>query len=482
MARAVALLCALALTCGSLVPAFAQQNLPSMGEPADEALSPADEEQLGAEFMRQIRAQLPLVRDTLIEEYVQNLGDRLALASNRGSAATSPGDFTFFVVDDEQVNAFAIPGGYVGLYVGLIDAMQREEQLAGVVAHEVAHVTQRHHARAFATGQRASMGTAAAILAAILIGAASPEAGQAALAAGLAATQQRAINFTRSNEVEADRIGIEILANADYDADAMAETFSILRRKNRLNTAGLQLEYLRTHPLDDNRIAEAADRAAGMPRRDAVQGTDFALFKARLAVLTAADRGEVRRTFAARQAARPSAYSAYGLAMIALLDGDREAAREAIDSLKELAGAHPNVALLETELMQVEGRPEEALDRLAELDALYPGRWSIVERRVEGLVDARRLPAATMALNRYLRDVERPDPAAWRALAGIREQTGDTAGSHEALARHFEALNEDLRAADQLELALAQVPVASQDELRLRASLEAVRDRMERRR
>ncbi len=139
--------------------------------------------------------------------------------------------------------------------------MDQEEQLASVVAHEVAHVTQRHHARAFATGNRATLSTAAAILAAIIIGQASPQAGQAALAAGLAASQQSAINFTRSNEVEADRIGIEILANAGYDARAMAESFSILRRKNSLNTSNLQLEYLRTHPLDNNRIAEATDRA-----------------------------------------------------------------------------------------------------------------------------------------------------------------------------------------------------------------------------
>ena len=455
-----------------------------MGEPADAALSPIEEARLGAAFMRQIRAQLPLVTDVRIDEYVQMLGDRLALASAGPSAGPDgvrdPGDFTFFVVDDPQVNAFAIPGGYVGVYAGLIEAMTREEQLAGVVAHEVAHVTQRHHARAFATGQRASMGTAAAILAAILIGAASPEAGQAALAAGIAATQQRAINFTRANEVEADRIGIEILANAAYDADAMAESFSILRRKNRLNTAGLQLEYLRTHPLDENRIAEAADRAAGMPERPPVPATDFQIFKARLAVLGAEDRGAARRAFAASRAAGPNAYASYGLAMIALADNDAAAAREALDELVDLVGEHPGVALLETELMEAEGDPDGALERLAELDALYPGRYSIVERRLDGLVDARRLDDAMDVANRYLRDAEDPNPLAWRALADVRQRLGDPVGSHEALARHFEALDEDARAEGQLQLALAQVPVASQDELRLRAALAAVRERLDR--
>ena len=452
-----------------------------MGEPADGALSPIEERRLGAEFMRQIRARLPLVTDALVDEYVQGLGERLALASNRGGQASVRGDdFTFFVIDDPQVNAFAIPGGYVGLYVGLIEAMAREEQLAGVVAHEVAHVTQRHHARAFATGQRASMSTAAAILAAILIGAASPEAGQAALAAGLAASQQRAINFTRANEVEADRIGIEILANAAYDADAMAESFSILRRKNRLNTAGLELEYLRTHPLDDVRIAEAASRAAGMPRRPPVPNLDFRLFKARLAVLTAEDRGELRRALAASGARGPDAYAAYGLALIALRDRDLEAAREHLERLGELAADHPWTALLEAELLAAEGDAEAALERLAELDALYPGRYSIVEPRLAGLTDARRLEEAVRVANRYLRDVESPNPLAWRALADARQRLGDPVGSHEALARYFEALDEDERAEGQLELALAQVPVASQDELRLRAALAAVRQRLDR--
>lgn len=481
--RGVALGCALALSSGAVAPprALAQQNLPSMGEPADEALSPVEEERLGADFMRQIRGSLPLVRDVRIDEYVQALGNRLALASNRGTDITGEGDFTFFVVDDPQVNAFAIPGGYVGLYVGLIDVMEREEQLAGVVAHEVAHVTQRHHARAFATGQRSSMGAAAAILAALLIGtAASAEAGQAALAAGLAASQQRAINFTRGNEVEADRIGIEILANAAYDPSAMAESFGILRRKNRLNTAGLQLEYLRTHPLDDNRIAEATDRAAGMPHRAPVPDADFLQFKARLAVLTTRDRGELRRTMAARHAKRPSVYTAYGLTMIALQDGAPKTARATFDALRGLAGENPGVDLLETELMEAEGERDGALRRLAELDALYPGRYSIVERRLEDLTDARRLGDAVAVANRYLRDVQHPDPRAWRALAGLREQLGDPAGSHEALARWFEELNEDSRAEGQLELALAQVAVASQDELRLRASLAAVRGRLER--
>ena len=452
-----------------------------MGEPADTTLSPLEEQELGAEFMRQIRDGLPLVRDVQLEEYIQALGMRLALASGRTGGRT----FTFFLIDDDTINAFAIPGGYVGINAGLVEAMGREEQLAGVVAHEVAHVTQRHHARTFATGNRASISAAAAVLAAVLIGQASPEAGQAALAAGLAATQQSAINFTRGNEIEADRIGIDILANADYDARAMAESFAILRRQNSLNTSGSGVEYLRTHPLDNDRIAEAADRAQGQPARPSVPQTDFMLFKARLAVLTTDDTAQLERGYRAgleRGGDAAEAGATYALALIALRANRLDEALGRLERLDELAPAHPMVELLRADVLEAKGQERDSRGRLEALEDLYPERYSIVEKRVEQLVRARRLDAALDVAQGYLRRAEDPDPLAWRQLAGIRQGLGDTAGSHEALARYFTALDELQRAEGQLELALRQVPAASQDELRLEASLKAIRAEAVRRR
>ena len=460
--------------------ALAQQNLPDMGEPADATLSPLEEERLGAAFMRQIRAGLPLVRDVQLEEYIQSLGMRLALASGKmGERA-----FHFFIIDDEQINAFAIPGGYVGVNAGLIEAMQREEQLAGVLAHEVAHVTQRHHARAFATGNRASLSAAAAVLAAILIGQASPEAGQAALAAGLAATQQSAINFTRTNEIEADRIGIEILGNAQYDARAMAESFSILRRRNNLNTLGSGLEYLRTHPLDNNRIAEAADRAADAPKRAAAPQQDFALFKGRLAALTNDDPAQLERVYRSDLGGGDLARleAGYALALLALRAERLDEALERLRDIDALAPAHPTVELLRADVLEARGEERDSRSRLAALADLYPERYSIVEKRVEQLLRARRPEAAKGVVQRYLRDIDSPEPLAWRQLAAVQQRLGDTAGSHESLARYFEALDELQRAESQLELALRHVPAASQDELRLQASLRALREEAARRR
>lgn len=449
---------------------LAQQNLPSMGEPADSALSPMEEQLLGAQFMRQIRARLPLVRDVQVTEYIQALGDQLVLASGKVDA----GNFTFFVIDDPQINAFAIPGGYIGINSGLIAAMAHEEQLASVLAHEIAHVTQRHHARAFATGNRASLSAAAAVLAAIIIGQASPQAGQAALAAGLAASQQSAINFTRGNEVEADRIGIEILANANYDPRAMAETFDILRRQNSLNTSGLVLEYLRTHPLDTNRIAEASDRAALKPKMERVNSVEFNLFKARLAVLGSSDPGQTKRVYQSRFQRQGDAQSAYALALMAKNDNRMDEAREYLDTLDSLVEANPMVEILRADIQSSHASTDE---KLASLSLLYPDRYSIVEKRLDALVQKRQLPDAADVATRYIRTNSQPNPLAWRQLASIQQQLDNEAGSHESLARYFEALDELERAQGQLELALRQVPKGSQDEIRLSASLRNLKNK-----
>ncbi len=464
--------------CGLLLSAMAaltlaQQNLPNMGEPADSTLSPLQERAMGAGFMRQIRASVPLINDVQLQEYIQNLGNRLALASGK----TANTQFTFFIVKDKAINAFAIPGGYVGVNVGLIDAMDLEGQLAAVMAHEVAHVTQRHHARSFALGARNNMSAAAAILAAIVIGQASPQAGQAALAAGLAATQQSQVNFTRANEVEADRIGIEILANAQYSASGMAESFSILRRKNRLNTSAGALEYLRTHPLDNNRIAEARDRANSQSTFEKRQQVDYQLFKARLAVLTEKNSSQLVRRFKASFNNQANIVNTYGLSLIMLRENRLDQSKRYMEELKKLTGEHFITQLLEADLLLAQNKYQQASNILQSQIELHPDRYSAVEKQITSLVRKRKHSDAKNLAKQYLRSVDQPNPLAWRELASIQEQLGDQAASHESLAQYFIGLNELYRAQSQLKLALRYVETASQDELRLQASLKNLLDR-----
>lgn len=455
------------------MPVHAQQNLPIMGEPADAALSPLEEQRLGAQFMRQIRRSLPLIRDVQTTEYIQQLGDRLVAASGKGNTE----DFTFFIINDPSINAFAIPGGYIGVNTGLISAMAEVEQLSSVLAHEIAHVTQRHHARSFATSSRSGWTTAAAVLAAIVISQASPQAGQAALAAGLAATQQTAINFTRSNEVEADRIGIEILASANLDTRAMAETFDILRRQNSVNTSGLVLEYLRTHPLDVNRIAEAADRASQNPIKKRLNSLDFQLFKARLEVLTSRDLAQTKRQYqSSNQDKNSRAQHAYAVAMLAEIDSDIAQGQKTLEPLDNATLNNPFFVLLSADINAFK-RPKETDNRLSALAELYPERYSIIEKHIQFLIATQRLGDASKLAIRYVRTAAKPNPQAWMQLANIQQKLGDSSGSHESLARYFEALNEPGRASSQLQLAINEVRTGSQDEIRLSASLKLLQQK-----
>jgi len=467
-------LCLLLLVAAAVIarPSLAQQNLPQMGEPADNALSPQQEKLMGQEFMRQIRAQLPLIRDTLSNEYLSNLGHRLASSAKNRDIS----EFSFFIVADQSINAFAIPGGYIGVYAGLAQAMQREDQLAGVVAHEIAHVTQRHHARAFATAGKNRMSTAAAILAAIVIGASNPEAGQAALAAGLAISQQTALNYTRAHEYEADRIGIRILSDADLDPSALAETFEILRRRNSLNTSGYQIEYLRTHPLDSNRIAEARSRAAGLQQPDTeTRQLDFLLFRARLAVLSSRDDARLQRRLQTEFARGKNHDAAYALALLAARNDNFKQAEQYLQGALQ---AHPDnifISLLQASLLFDQGQISKSTDIHEQLLSVYPGRYPIVEQFANQLISQRKLKKAAAVIRRYQRATASPSTQAWRELANIQERLGQLADSHESLANYFLELNELVRARQQLELALRRTDRGSNDELRLSAQLRDIK-------
>jgi predicted Zn-dependent protease len=248
-------------------------SLPEIGDPAGAVISPYEESELGEAFYRSLRQQGQIIDDPEISEYIDYLGNRLASNSDQ----PGPG-FTFFVVDDPTINAFAAPGGYIGVHKGLILADKSEGELAAVLAHEIAHVTQRHMARRFQTTKNMAIPYAVTILSAILLGTQDPQLGQAALVAGLATQAQRQINFTRANEAEADRVGIGVLARSGYDPRNMAVTFQRLQESGRFYGEGPP-EYLRTHPVYATRISDALSRAGPIRRprtRTTPPSTSFA--------------------------------------------------------------------------------------------------------------------------------------------------------------------------------------------------------------
>ncbi|MGH8561338.1 MAG: M48 family metalloprotease, partial [Nevskiales bacterium] len=209
LSRKLATILASALLAAAAGIHAAEVQLPDMGSPADAILSKSDEAQIGRAIMHQIRQSGQLVEDPQITEYVNEIGHRVAAHANDGDHK-----FTFFVVDDPSINAFALPGGFIGVHTGLIEATRSEDELAGVLAHEIAHVTQRHIARAVHANSRQSLLSMAIMLGAIAAAAAGAggDATQAAIAVAQGTQAQAQINFTRSNEYEADRIGITALA------------------------------------------------------------------------------------------------------------------------------------------------------------------------------------------------------------------------------------------------------------------------------
>ncbi|HNP34978.1 MAG TPA: M48 family metalloprotease [Woeseiaceae bacterium] len=256
-------------------------KLPDMGSPADAVLSKSEENRFGRAIMAEIRRSGQVVEDPVVNEYINEIGHRLAAQVNDGDHS-----FEFFVIKDERINAFALPGGYIGVHTGLLEATRNEDELAGVLAHEIAHVTQRHIARSIHANQRQSLVSTALMLGALVAGVAG--AGSDVVQAGMAVSQgtavQSQINFTRSHEYEADRIGIAALNDAGFDPHGMASFFEVMARLQPASPELRAPEFLRTHPVTTARIAEASSRAQAYPRRMSSDSIGYGIARARTAV------------------------------------------------------------------------------------------------------------------------------------------------------------------------------------------------------
>ena len=262
------LLCAL--------PAALGQGLPDLGDVSQSEMSPQTERRLGESIMREIRADPSYSDDAEITDYLNTLGYKLVAAS-----ADSRQEFNFFLITDTQVNAFALPGGFVGINSGLILTAQSESELAGVVSHEVAHVTQRHMARMLAAQKQSTVTTLAMLAVAVLAARASPDLAQAAVIGAGAVSIQSQLNYTRDHEREADRVGFQVLEKAGFDAQAMALFFERMQKATRFYETSAPA-YLRTHPLTYERIADMQSRAQNLPYRQVPDSLDFQLARAKI--------------------------------------------------------------------------------------------------------------------------------------------------------------------------------------------------------
>lgn len=414
-----------------------QLDLPDMGASADAILSRAQEAEYAKALLMQMRAYEVLNEDPLINAYFEDMGFRLASHSNRPDKA-----FTFVVLDQPVVNAFAAPGGVIALFSGLILAADDENEVAGVLSHEIAHITQQHLYRAMESQQAMTIPIALAMLALIVVGGGSGEAIQTALMGGQAASMQAQIYFTRQNEYEADRIGISTLSRAGYDPAGMAEFFEKMGRLTRSMGEGPP-EYLRTHPVSVSRISEASNRAQNMPVPEPSDGLNFYLVQARLRSLTAKSPDEALEWFADRmeradisQAETDAMF--YGSAIAHQKKGNYEEARKLLQSLLDRE-YHIAYELQMADLDLDSGRENQAIDNLAGLYSSFPGNYAISMQYARSLLKSNepgQAKTAAVVLRKELLD-HPEDPVLYELYARSANIAGNSVLAKEAIAESY---------------------------------------------
>jgi predicted Zn-dependent protease len=411
--------------------------LPDMGASADSIISRKEEEEYAKALVRQMRAYEVLDEDPLITAYFEDVGYRLVAHSERPDKP-----FTFVVLDLPVVNAFAAPGGVVALYSGLILAADDEHEVAGVLAHEVAHITQQHLYRTIESTQAMSIPVALAMLALVLAGGGSGEAIQGAMIGGQAAMQQAQITFTRQHEIEADRIGIRTLSRAGYDPRGMGEFFEKMGRISRAMGEGPP-EYLRTHPVTVSRIAEADNRAMDMPIPPPSDSKDFYLVQARLRarVENFPDKALEYFRFQKQQPElSPAQREAldYGIAIALQRKGQYDEAREVLLGLLE-RDSHLAYEIQLADLDLQTNRSDEAVQRLASLYHSFPGNHAISMEYSQALLhggDRNRAETASVVLRQQLLS-RANDPNLHSLYARASNTAGDEVRAKEAIAESY---------------------------------------------
>lgn len=450
--------------------AAAQVRLPDFGDSSESVISGAAERELGERFIREIRASMSIVDDPEVEEYIQDLGYKLVSSSDRQSLG-----FNFFVVNDRAVNAFAAPGGWVGINAGLIAATESESELASVVAHEIAHVTQRHIARFIERNERSGLATLAGILAAIAIGTQNSQAGQAAAAAVLGTHAQLQLDFSRDNEKEADHVGMQLLDEAGFDPAAMATFFE------KLQTAGRYYrrppEFLSTHPVTTSRIAEARDRAAQFGFRQHADGLRYEMVRAKVRVLMEPDNERLLAEFndeLPRGTPESATGMRYGMALVKARMGRLAEARTEFETL---AREHPGEITLRMAIADValrSGKDVEAMAMFNDAWRLQPDSRTVARHYANALLRTRQPEEALDVIEQHRR-VAGADAELMRLQAQALQALGRTAQSQAALAEHYYRKGELDAAIHQLTLAAAQPGNNFYHASRIEARLEELR-------
>lgn len=445
------LLCAISLSI-ACSPLLAQPSAaPSMGSTSSAELSPALERKLGEAIMVQGRRDPEYISDPDMSQYLENMGRKLGAFAPGGAP-----QIDVFGVRNPELNAFAMPGGFIGVHTGLIVGTGSESEVAGVVAHEIAHVTQRHIARGL-TQQRQSSHIALASIAAALLTALIPGSGQAAMgiaAFGQAAAIDRQLGFSREAEQEADRNGVEMLRKAGYDPNGMAAMFGRLTKAASLNEGRGGGAYASTHPLSLQRMTDMQNRIRQFSPVGAQNEDEYWFIRAKSRVLQAVDPRSLRqaheqleeeaRAGSQREGAAPSAARRaaawYGVSLAALARQDPKAAAQALDQAQALMSNSPYIELQRVEIELARRQVPAALSLAQASHKRWPQRRSFVLKTAQSLQLLGRDAEAVKFLQAQVKRWPTQEPELYKMLAISQDRLGEVVDSRQTMATYYEKL------------------------------------------
>lgn len=445
------------------------QTLPDLGDASSATLSDAQEKTIGNRIMREVRIDPSVIDDPEIADYISSVGARLVAVADPPHR-----DIDYFVVQDDTINAFALVGGHIGVHSALVMLTQSESELAGVMAHETAHILQRHQARMIHGASRAQWTSLAALALAILAarsgGAQMGQVTEAAVATAGAIQMQNQIDYTRDHEREADRVGLTLLERAGFDTRGMATFFERLLRSNRLNEFKGAPSYLRTHPLTTERIADIQGRVEGTPTKMVPDSFDYrvARSKVRAASGTATEAVTLFKTMLEDKGVLRPREDVYGLALAQRRTRDLDGAWKTLETLRNPGGdgrdlpvfgmapqPHPAFEVLAGQLMADRGRHEEAGAIYSKALRANPHYRALVYASLDELLQTGHAKEALADLEERLRTVQ-DDARLYELQARAFEAAGRPIAQHRAQGEAYFRKGNLAAAVDQLEIAVKQ--------------------------
>lgn len=448
-----------------------EKSLPVLNDPLSGIISPEKEQEIGRLLIRQIRSQLPVLSDPLSSEYLRSLSYRLAENSELKNKKLST-----LIIKDSSINAFAVPGGVIAVHSGLFEAAENEDEFSAVLAHEIAHLSQRHFARMLDEQRNSQAATLGAYLASILVlMTAGAEPGIGAIAATQAASQQNALRFSRKNEQEADRIGMQTLIKADMNPDAMTNFFMKLQRASQY-AGDKPPEYLLTHPVTESRIADSKSRSSQYEKKQYDDKLSYQLIRNRLAVISSNNTKTYQKDLEDRIEKSTGVKltgERYGLALCYMENKDYKAAAHLLKQLQKDDPTRIAYAVTEAEIQFASANYEQAKKILEAALDIHPNNYPLSMIYAETLIRNKQIGEAIYLLQ-TLSLSEQDDPYVWRRLAEAHGLKGQRLGVYRAKAEYFFLYGLNEQALIQLKYALPLAEDNFQLKSKIQGRIEAI--------